>query len=133
MAGWRDRLSTVAIAHPVDRGDLSAALIRPNGIFAWAAASGLSANTAALATALRTCLGEPHAHMADGQQGELGQLKAGKARDNAEGRSDCVRSTLAVGSAQICPDAAERPSHLRTGKTSEEQERRWHPIRQTPR
>ncbi|WP_405407551.1 hypothetical protein [Streptomyces decoyicus] len=63
----------------------------------------------------------------------LVNLKAGNAPDNAEGRSDGARSTLTVGSAQICPDAAERPSRLRTGKTSEEQERRWHPIRQSPR
>ncbi|WP_442973769.1 aromatic-ring hydroxylase C-terminal domain-containing protein [Saccharothrix sp. ST-888] len=38
-AGWRDRLSTVTAA-PADRGDLSAALIRPDGIVAWAAAPG---------------------------------------------------------------------------------------------
>ncbi|MFD0169508.1 hypothetical protein ACFVJH_36065 [Streptomyces decoyicus] len=52
-AGWRDRLSTVAAA-PADRGDLSAALIRPDGIVAWAAAPGLPPDTAALVTALHT-------------------------------------------------------------------------------
>lgn len=47
-------------AAPADRGDLSAAVIRPDGIVAWAAAPGLPADTAALATALRTWFGEPH-------------------------------------------------------------------------
>ncbi|WUJ14764.1 hypothetical protein OHS70_12030 [Streptomyces sp. NBC_00390] len=60
-------------AAPADRGDLSAALIRPDGIVAWAAAPGLPADTAALAAALRTWLGEPHARMTNGQQGEPGQ------------------------------------------------------------
>ncbi|WP_331732805.1 hypothetical protein [Streptomyces avidinii] len=59
-------------AAPADRGDLSAALIRPDGIVAWAAAPGLPADTA-LATALRTWLGEPHTRTPNGQQGEPGQ------------------------------------------------------------
>ncbi|WP_406386960.1 hypothetical protein [Streptomyces sp. NBC_01618] len=42
------------VAAPADRGDLSAAFIRPDGIVAWAAAPGLPADTAVLATALRT-------------------------------------------------------------------------------
>ncbi|MET9465433.1 hypothetical protein ABZY44_11570 [Streptomyces sp. NPDC006544] len=52
---------------------LSAALIRPDGIAAWAAAPGLSPDTAALATALRPWLGEPHTRTPNGQQGEHGQ------------------------------------------------------------
>ncbi|WP_418953075.1 hypothetical protein [Streptomyces katrae] len=71
-AGWRERLSTVAAA-PADRGDLSTALIRPDGIAAWAAAPGLPVDTAALATTLRTRLGEPHTRTPNGQQGETGQ------------------------------------------------------------
>ncbi|MGX1755357.1 aromatic-ring hydroxylase C-terminal domain-containing protein [Streptomyces lydicus] len=77
-AGWRDRLSTVLAAHPADRGDPSAALIRPDGIVARAAAPDPSADTAALATALRTCLGEPHSCMANGQKGEPGQPEGRK-------------------------------------------------------
>ncbi|WP_394816310.1 aromatic-ring hydroxylase C-terminal domain-containing protein [Streptomyces mooreae] len=61
-AGWRDRLSTVLAAHPADRGDLSAVLIRPDGIVAWATAPDLPADTAAPATALRTWYGEPHTY-----------------------------------------------------------------------
>ncbi|MFI0714397.1 hypothetical protein ACH4SK_27855 [Streptomyces inhibens] len=83
-AGWRDRLSTVA-AVPADRGDLSAALIRPDGIVAWAAAPGLPADTAALATALRTWLGEPHTRMTNGQQGEPGQPEGRKSTGQRRG------------------------------------------------
>ncbi|MCF4135730.1 hypothetical protein L1856_00445 [Streptomyces sp. Tue 6430] len=134
-AGRRERLSTVAAA-PADRGDLSAAPLRPDGIVAWAAAPGLPADTSTLATAPRTWLGEPHARTyvrRTANKVNLANLQAGKAPDDAEGRSDGARSTLTAGSALICPDAAERPARLRTGKTSEEQERRWHPIRQPPR
>ncbi|MFC9227832.1 hypothetical protein ACFTZI_02515 [Streptomyces decoyicus] len=52
---------------------MSAALIRPDGIVAWATVPGLPVDTAALATALRTWLGEPHTCMANGQKGEPGQ------------------------------------------------------------
>ncbi|MFE7404041.1 hypothetical protein [Streptomyces sp. NPDC057557] len=83
-AGWRDRLSTV-VAAPADRGDLSAALIRPDGIIAWAAAPGLPADTAALATALRTWLGEPHTRMTNGQQGEPGQPEGRKSTGQRRG------------------------------------------------
>ncbi|MCX5071275.1 hypothetical protein OHA84_34975 [Streptomyces sp. NBC_00513] len=71
-AGRRERLSTVAAA-PADRGDLSAALIRPDGIVARAAAPGLPADTAAPVTALRTWLGEQHTRTPNGQQGEPGR------------------------------------------------------------
>ncbi|MFD4949714.1 hypothetical protein ACFVYE_09305 [Streptomyces sp. NPDC058239] len=83
-AGWRDRLSTV-VAAPADRGDLSAALIRPDGIVAWAAAPGLPADTAALATALRTWLGEPNTRMTNGQQGEPGQPEGRKSTGQRRG------------------------------------------------
>ncbi|WP_329447887.1 aromatic-ring hydroxylase C-terminal domain-containing protein [Streptomyces sp. NBC_01426] len=83
-AGRRKRLSTVAAA-PADRGDLSAALIRPDGIVAWAAAPGLPADTAALMTALRTWLGEPHTPTPNGQQGEPGQPAGRKSTGQRRG------------------------------------------------
>jgi hypothetical protein len=68
----RDRLPSVTAA-PADRGDPSAALIRRDGIVAWAAAPGLPADTAPLALALCTWFGAPQTRMANGQQGEPGQ------------------------------------------------------------
>ncbi|MFJ2721629.1 hypothetical protein ACIQCF_35610 [Streptomyces sp. NPDC088353] len=70
---------------PCDRGDLSAALICPDGMVAWVAAPGLPADTAALATALRTWLGEPHTRMANGQQGEPGQPEGRKSTGQRRG------------------------------------------------
>ncbi|MFJ3953745.1 hypothetical protein ACIPXV_27570 [Streptomyces libani] len=70
---------------PADRGGLSAALIRPDGIVTWAAAPGLPADTAALATALRTRLGEPHTPMTNGQQGEPGQPQGRKSTGQRRG------------------------------------------------
>ncbi|MGW1892282.1 aromatic-ring hydroxylase C-terminal domain-containing protein [Streptomyces sp. NPDC002004] len=84
-AGWCDRLSTVAAA-PADRGDLSAALIRPDGLVAWAAASGPSADTAARATALRTWIGEPRTCMANGQKGEPAQPEGRKSTGQRIGK-----------------------------------------------
>ncbi|GES31775.1 hypothetical protein AB0G60_12425 [Streptomyces angustmyceticus] len=85
-AGWRDRLSTVVATHPADRGDLSAALIRSDGIVAWAGAPDLSADTAALATALRTWPGEPHTCTTNGQKGEPGQPAGRKSTGQHRGK-----------------------------------------------
>ncbi|MFI0902571.1 hypothetical protein ACH4TE_03350 [Streptomyces sioyaensis] len=60
-------------AAAAERGDLSTASLRPDGIVARAAAPGLPADTDALATAQRTWLGEPHTRMSTGQRGEPGQ------------------------------------------------------------
>ncbi|MFJ2864146.1 hypothetical protein [Kitasatospora sp. NPDC087314] len=69
-----------------DRGDLSAALIRPDGIVAWVAAPGLPpADTAALATAPRTWLGKPHTRMTNGQRGEPGQPEGRKGTGQTRG------------------------------------------------
>ncbi|MCF3960357.1 FAD-dependent monooxygenase [Streptomyces fuscigenes] len=58
-APWQDRLAIVE-ASRVDRDDLSAALIRPDGVVAWAAAPDLSPDGSALTAALGTWLGAPH-------------------------------------------------------------------------
>ncbi|MFG2652598.1 FAD-dependent monooxygenase [Streptomyces sp. NPDC048436] len=55
-AEWRERL-TVVETTGIDRDDLSAALIRPDGVVAWAASPEQAPDTAALTTALRTWLG----------------------------------------------------------------------------
>ncbi|MGW5276196.1 aromatic-ring hydroxylase C-terminal domain-containing protein [Streptomyces sp. NPDC004044] len=60
-------------------------LIRPDGIVAWAASPCLPAGTAALATALRTWLGEPRTRMANGQQGEPGQPAGRKSTGQRRG------------------------------------------------
>ncbi|MFE8947984.1 hypothetical protein [Streptomyces sp. NPDC007856] len=77
-------MSSVAAA-PADRGDLSAALIRRDGIVAWAAAPGLPADTTALALALCTWFGAPQTRMANGQQGEPGQPEDRKSTGQRRG------------------------------------------------
>jgi 2-polyprenyl-6-methoxyphenol hydroxylase-like FAD-dependent oxidoreductase len=57
VAGRHDRLKVVQAAC-TDRDDLSAALIRPDGVVAWAAAPGLPTDTKALSAALHTWLGD---------------------------------------------------------------------------
>ncbi|WP_338060268.1 hypothetical protein [Streptomyces atratus] len=77
---------------PVDRGGRpcrprrsASRVLRPDGIVAWAAAPGLPADAAALATALRTWLGEPHTRMTNGQQGEPGQPEGRKGTGQRRG------------------------------------------------
>ncbi|MEV6613140.1 hypothetical protein AB0N31_04480 [Streptomyces sp. NPDC051051] len=69
----------------LDDPPASAALIRPGGIVSWVAAPGLPADTAALATALRTWLGEPHTRTPNGQQGEPGQPAGRKSAGQRRG------------------------------------------------
>ncbi|SHE77280.1 FAD-dependent oxidoreductase [Streptoalloteichus hindustanus] len=57
-AGWGDRVRVVT-ARCVDRDDLSALLLRPDGHVAWAAAPGEDPDRKVLDVALRTWFGEP--------------------------------------------------------------------------
>jgi 2-polyprenyl-6-methoxyphenol hydroxylase-like FAD-dependent oxidoreductase len=56
--GWRNRVEIVPV-RTIDHDRLSAALIRPDGVLAWAAAPGERPDLDMLGTALRTWLGEP--------------------------------------------------------------------------
>lgn len=57
-AGWRDRLKVIEVT-AIDHDHLSAALVRPDGVIAWACAPDQPADTALLRNALRTWLGDP--------------------------------------------------------------------------
>ncbi len=57
-ADWADRVH-VRSALLLGKRDLTAALIRPDGVLAWAATPGVPSDPAALAEALRTWIGQP--------------------------------------------------------------------------
>jgi hypothetical protein len=57
-AGWRDRLEIVEV-DSIEDDRLSAVLIRPDGVIAWACTPGDTPNAALLQTALTTWLGTP--------------------------------------------------------------------------
>ncbi|MDT5102380.1 MAG: hypothetical protein QOC76_6117 [Mycobacterium sp.] len=61
---WHDRVHIVS-ALVLGRPDLSAALIRPDGVLAWAATSFTSPNTTCLKTALHTWFGPPRTGVDD--------------------------------------------------------------------
>ena len=64
-AGWRDRLQVIEVG-TIDHDGLSAVLVRPDGLIAWACAPGRPSDITLIENALHTWLGTPVASPAAG-------------------------------------------------------------------